>query len=155
MTCSRLAKRWQALQGIVTSMLCTAQSVPMLLPTCLQTFERNLLQEACFGLLMMLMLQLTMLCLHASFLLAICIHNVDTSCCSCCSQRQPGQVEQDHNAPDDEEDEDDDQMFTRKPFTRTMQKQERDALQKWVQCAKCAKWRKVRAKCLGTASAAF
>ena len=43
----------------------------------------------------------------------------------------------------DDDDDDDDQPFTRKPFTRTMQKQERDALQKWVQCAKCAKWRKV------------
>lgn len=45
------------------------------------------------------------------------------------------------------DDDDDDQPFTRKPFTRTMQKQERDALQKWVQCAKCAKWRKVRFSC--------
>lgn len=45
------------------------------------------------------------------------------------------------------DDDDDDQPFTRKPFTRTMQKQERDALQKWVQCAKCAKWRKVSLSC--------
>lgn len=32
-----------------------------------------------------------------------------------------------------------------KPFTRTMQKQEKDALQKWVQCARCNQWRKVGA----------
>ncbi|KAL0025228.1 hypothetical protein WJX77_008845 [Trebouxia sp. C0004] len=57
------------------------------------------------------------------------------------SQQQNTQEEdQDMEAGDDD---DDDQPFTRKPFTRTMQKQERDALQKWVQCAKCAKWRKV------------
>jgi hypothetical protein len=30
-----------------------------------------------------------------------------------------------------------------KPFTRTMQKQEKEALQKWVQCARCNQWRKV------------
>ena len=31
----------------------------------------------------------------------------------------------------------------RKPFTRTAQKLEKDAPQKWVQCAKCELWRKV------------
>lgn len=30
-----------------------------------------------------------------------------------------------------------------KPFTRTMQKHEKEALQKWVQCARCNQWRKV------------
>ena len=71
-------------------------------------------------------------------------HGISLHCCSCssCSQQQNTQEEdQDMEAGDD--DDDDDQPFTRKPFTRTMQKQERDALQKWVQCAKCAKWRKV------------
>ena len=60
---------------------------------------------------------------------------------SCCSQQQDAQNKDEENQAGDEDD--DDQPFTRKPFTRTMQKQERDALQKWVQCAKCAKWRKV------------
>lgn len=59
-----------------------------------------------------------------------------------CSQQQSIQDGDEANEGLDEED--DDQPFTRKPFTRTMQKQERDALQKWVQCAKCAKWRKVK-----------
>ena len=59
-----------------------------------------------------------------------------------CSQQQSIQEGDEANEAM-EEDDDDDQPFTRKPFTRTMQKQERDALQKWVQCAKCAKWRKV------------
>ncbi|KAL3149213.1 hypothetical protein ABBQ32_002039 [Trebouxia sp. C0010 RCD-2024] len=57
------------------------------------------------------------------------------------SQEQRFQEGDEANEAMDEDD--DDQPFTRKPFTRTMQKQERDALQKWVQCAKCAKWRKV------------
>ncbi len=77
-------------------------------------------------------------------------HCTSLHCCSCssCSQQQNTQEEdQDMEAGDDD---DDDQPFTRKPFTRTMQKQERDALQKWVQCAKCAKWRKVSFSCLLT-----
>ena len=76
-------------------------------------------------------------------------HCISLHCCSCssCSQQQNTQEEdQDMEAGDD--DDDDDQPFTRKPFTRTMQKQERDALQKWVQCAKCAKWRKVSSSLL-------
>lgn len=64
-----------------------------------------------------------------------------------CSQEQRLQEGDEANEAMDEDD--DDQPFTRKPFTRTMQKQERDALQKWVQCAKCAKWRKVR-QCLSS-----
>lgn len=63
-----------------------------------------------------------------------------------CSQQQSIAEGDEANEAVDEDD--DDQPFTRKPFTRTMQKQERDALQKWVQCAKCAKWRKVQ-HCLG------
>lgn len=59
-----------------------------------------------------------------------------------CSQQQSIAEGDEANEAVDEDD--DDQPFTRKPFTRTMQKQERDALQKWVQCAKCAKWRKVQ-----------
>ena len=59
-----------------------------------------------------------------------------------CSQQQSIQDGDEANEAVDEED--GDQPFTRKPFTRTMQKQERDAFQKWVQCAKCAKWRKVQ-----------
>ena len=46
---------------------------------------------------------------------------------------------------DDYEDEDGDDAMPapRKPYTRTAQKLEKEAPQKWVQCAKCELWRKV------------
>ena len=69
-----------------------------------------------------------------------------------CSQQQNHEHEEDNNEAGDGDD-DDDHPFTRKPFTRTMQKQERDALQKWVQCAKCAKWRKASLHCQTSAQA--
>lgn len=48
---------------------------------------------------------------------------------------------------DEEVGDDDVPLPPRKPFTRTMQKLEKEAPQKWVQCAKCNKWRKVRCRC--------
>ena len=48
------------------------------------------------------------------------------------------------NSDDEDMDEDEAPLPPRKPFTRTMQKLEKEAPQKWVQCAKCNKWRRVR-----------
>ena len=59
-----------------------------------------------------------------------------------CSQHLEEQQQKGVAAEGADEDSDD-QAGARKPFTRTMQKQERDALQKWTQCSKCEKWRKV------------
>lgn len=61
-----------------------------------------------------------------------------------CSQHLEEQQHKVEAAEHAEEDSDD-QAEARKPFTRTMQRQERDALQKWTQCSKCEKWRKVNA----------
>lgn len=52
--------------------------------------------------------------------------------------------DQEKGEAEDGDEDSDDQAAARKPFTRTMQKQERDALQKWTQCSKCEKWRKVK-----------
>ena len=48
------------------------------------------------------------------------------------------------NSDEDGEDDEEAPLPPRKPFTRTMQKLEKEAPQKWVQCAKCNKWRRVR-----------
>lgn len=49
----------------------------------------------------------------------------------------------DNNSDEEADDDEDARLPPRKPFTRTMQKQEKEAPQKWVQCARCNKWRRV------------